>query len=179
MRIGSQQDLASEFGGTFVSTESGARGDNVLASYFCCEEQRQDEERLNRSDRLRHFVPTDEIEDVSSDDMSSGPRFVALPKGMSLEQAVEKLLRFSPLYAIRLYEWAGARGRFDVLNLLPMLVMKLKVEGIYSREIFQQTPVAGGFSAYRVLRGQVADEHRIIGTEGGIACRIMETLGAF
>ncbi len=179
MRIGSQQDLASELGGTFVSPESGARGDNVLASYFCCEEQRQDEERVNRNDILRHFVSTDEIEDVSSDDMSIGFRFFALPKGMSLEQAVEKLLRFSPLYAIRLYEWAGTRGRFDVLNLLPRLVMKLRVEGVYSKEIFQQTQVAGGFSAYRVLRGQVSDEHRIIGAEGGVACRIMETLNAF
>lgn len=177
MRIGSRQDLAAKFRGTFVSPESGARGNNVLASYFCCQEQREDEDRVNRNDRLHSFVST---EDVSSDgDSSIGPRFIALPKGMSLEQAVEKLLRFSPLYTVRLYEWAGERGRFDVLNLLLRLVMKLKVEGVYSREIFQQTPASGGFSTYRVLKGQVADEHRIIGAEGGIACRIMETLNAF
>lgn len=178
MKIGSKQDLAAEFGGTFVSPESGARGDNVLASYFCCKEQREDERRVNRNDRLRRrFVSEGELPDRS--DKLIGPRFAGLPKGMSLEQAVEKLLRFSPLYTVRLYEWAGERGRFDVLNLLPRLVMKLKVEGVYSREIFQQTPASGGFSTYRVLKGQVADEHRIIGAEGGIACRIMETLNAY
>ena len=65
MRIGSQQDLAAEFGGTFVSLESGARGENVLASYFCCEEQREDEDRIGRNDRLRRFVSTEEIKDLS------------------------------------------------------------------------------------------------------------------
>src|SRR3989338_4199876 len=52
MRIGSAADLASE-GGTFVSPESGARGDAVMASYEYVPEVFEEEERIGASDPLR------------------------------------------------------------------------------------------------------------------------------
>lgn len=51
-RIGSAQDLAQEFGGTFVPDNS-RNGGAVLASYFGCEEAREDDERVFDGDPLR------------------------------------------------------------------------------------------------------------------------------
>lgn len=61
-RIGSAQDLAQEFGGTFVPDNS-RNGGAVLASYFGCEEAREDEERVFGGDPLRRFTPLEEIPD--------------------------------------------------------------------------------------------------------------------
>lgn len=59
-RIGSEQDLAQEFGGMLVPDNS--RNDGlVLVSHFGCEEVREDDERLSAHDRLRRFVPIEAV----------------------------------------------------------------------------------------------------------------------
>lgn len=70
-RIGSEQDLAQEFGGTFVFDNSRNDG-SVLASYFGCEEAREDDERVFGGDPLRRFVP---IEDVPALGQLNGYRW--------------------------------------------------------------------------------------------------------
>ena len=62
-RVGSEQDLAQEFRGTFVPDNSRNDG-SVLASYVGCEEACEDDERVFGRDPLRQFVP---IESVSAD----------------------------------------------------------------------------------------------------------------
>lgn len=198
MRIGSQQDLASEFGGTFVSPESGARGDSVLASYFCCRAQREDEDRVNRNDRLRRFVAEGELADRSDEfeteydvdeeddelflysvDRLAGPRFIK-PETLSPQPIYDMLRLGGPAYVVRAYEMAGERGRFDILNRLPDLVARLKSEGTFSLSLFKQTKIelnGRRFSASAILRGHAADELRVIGPEGGIACQILKALG--
>ncbi len=163
------------FGGSFEKPEKNqSRGDRVFGSTKYTPHVAEEEERLVCSDKLRRFVPVNEL---SAEDPEVGPFFPKLPKGMTAEQAIEKLLRTSPSYVVQLYEMTGARGRFDILNLLPRLVSRLVGEGVYSLQLFQQTRV-GAFSVSRVLRGHAVDERRVIGSEGGIACRILEALKA-
>ncbi|MDP3696647.1 MAG: hypothetical protein Q8R55_01290 [Candidatus Taylorbacteria bacterium] len=163
----------SDFGETFQNPETNqSRRDRVFGSTDYIPDVAEEETRLVANDRLRRFVPVNEL---LAESPEVGPFFPKLPKGMTAEQAIEKLLRTSPSYVVQLYEMTGARGRFDILNLLPRLVSRLVGEGVYSLQLFQQTHV-GTFSAYRVLRGHAADERRVIGSEGGIACRILEIL---
>jgi hypothetical protein len=61
-RIGSAQDLANEFGGTFVPDNSRNDG-SVFGSYFCCEEAREDDERVFGRDPLRRFASLEEVPD--------------------------------------------------------------------------------------------------------------------
>lgn len=61
-RVGTPRELAVEFGGTFVSPESGNRGDSAVhASFFCCEEQQEEEERVFGDDPLRDRIDPEEI----------------------------------------------------------------------------------------------------------------------
>lgn len=60
VRIGSEKDLAQEFGGTFVSDDSRNDG-SVFASYFGCEEVRKDDERVFGRDPLRRFVDVNDL----------------------------------------------------------------------------------------------------------------------
>lgn len=166
----------ADLGGTFVSAESGNRGDAVMASLAYIPEIAEEEARVVANDRLHRFVPTDELEDLSKVDLLAGPRANPLPTGMTTQQAVEKILRVSPRYLIKLYEMAGEKGRLDVLNLLPHVVRKLVDKGVYTPHIFQQTNFFWAFSCYRTLKGFAADERAVIGPEGGIACRILEIL---
>ncbi len=53
VKIGSEQDLAREFGGTFVPDNSRNDG-SVFASYLGCEEALEDDERVFDDDPLRH-----------------------------------------------------------------------------------------------------------------------------
>ncbi|MBI2674425.1 MAG: hypothetical protein HYX22_01680 [Candidatus Yanofskybacteria bacterium] len=69
-RVGSEQNFA-QFGGTFVLDNS--RNDGaVLASYFGCEEAREEDERVFGRDPLRRFVP---IEDVPAIGRLAGRRW--------------------------------------------------------------------------------------------------------
>ena len=59
-RIGSEQNLAQEFGGTFVPDDSRNDG-SVFASYLGCEEALEDDELVFGRDPLRRFTPLDEV----------------------------------------------------------------------------------------------------------------------
>ena len=242
MRTGSAVDLAAEFGGTFVSPESGARGDNVMASTAYIPEIAEEEERVTGRDPLRgrkfssrfgrspfsqleHAVNGDgevtrryravrnlshwplnggtvnleelgsvemdlEISDDEVDDEGFpeacafdpfvGPRFID-PESLSRQPLYDLLRLGGPAYVVRVYEMAGEKGRFDLLNRLPSIVARLQNEGVYSLGLFKQTKVevdGRSFSAVAILRGYAAEELRVIGSEGGIACRILEILGS-
>jgi len=70
-RIGSRQDMAWEFEGTFVPDNS--RNDSsVFASYLGCQEVREDDERVFGRDSLRQYTS---IEDVPAIGRLSGQRF--------------------------------------------------------------------------------------------------------
>ena len=60
-RIGSVQDLASKFGGTFI--EQDGRGDGSLASSEFTPEVDEEDERVFGRDPLRRFVPLEDMPD--------------------------------------------------------------------------------------------------------------------
>ncbi len=188
----------ADFGGTFVSPESGNRGDKgVMASLAYIPEVADEEARLVKNDRLRRFVSDEDLEDRSSEwdteivddgvdedgypvtafasvDILAGPKFIAL-KG-TVDEALTALFRKSPKYVVEAYRMAERTGRLDVLNRLPGVVAELVAEGVYSVTEFQMTPMGDGFSAYRVLKGYASTERSVLGDNSGIACRILKIL---
>lgn len=60
-RVGTPADLAREFSGTFLSPESGARGERALASFFCCEEQQEEEQRVAGGDPLHQRIDPESV----------------------------------------------------------------------------------------------------------------------
>lgn len=167
--------MAQLFGGTFEKPERNqTRGDRTLGSTAYIPDVAEEEKRLVANDKLRRFVP---LEEVPAEDPSIGSRFVD-PDTLSPQPVYDLLKMGGPAYVIRVYEMAGPRGRFDILNRLPHIVAKLKAEGIYCLQAFKETRV-GSFSAYRILRGHAAEERKVIGPESGIACQILRILGDY
>ena len=68
-KIGSAQDLPSEFGGTCVPDNSSNDG-SVFASYAGCEEACEDDERVFERDSFRRCVA---LEDVPDDENAPSP----------------------------------------------------------------------------------------------------------
>ena len=184
------QAIALEMGGCFIS-ESGNRGDaSVMASYEYIPEIAEEDMRVIGNDRLRRFVPEDEIPaveqdielvededgdpDIASVDRSVGPKFIRL-KG-SVDEALAELLGKSPKYAVQAYKMAKDSRRFDILNRIVRVVTVLVHDGAYTLGMFQQTPNGNGFSCYQVLKGYATAERTPDRPEGGIAARILHTL---
>lgn len=163
------------FGGTFEKPERNqSRGDRIFGSTAYIPDVAEEEKRLVANDKLRRLVS---IEEVSAEDSSIGPRFVD-PDTLSPQPVYDLLKMGGPAYVVRVYEMAGPKGRFDILNRLPHIIARLKTEGVYCLQAFKETRV-GSFSAYRILRGHAVDERKVIGPEGGIACQILRILGGY
>lgn len=188
------QAISKETGGCWAPSESGSRGDNVLASWKYVPEAAEEHHRLTRNDKLRRFVSEEDIQDrrdefytsfvedgVDEDgypefanisvDCLAGPKFEKIEG--SVYDALKKLLRKSPAYVIRAYETAEKTGRRDVLVQMAGVVVDLVNEGVYTLQLFQQTPMGSGFSAYQALKGYASKERT---GDRAVAQRILSLL---
>ncbi len=137
--------------GTFIPENRNEPG--CFASMEFTPEIAEEGVRLVRSDRLRRFVPLDQIVDPRTDgyvDIEGAPLVPKLT--MSLQDGLRRLLAAGPRYAVLVYTKACEQHRDDILALLPGVVAELVASGVYNAQEFQQMRGVGQ-SLYRTLKG--------------------------
>ncbi len=132
--------------GTFINPDNRSEP-GVFGSTEFTPEIADEEKRVVRGDRLRRFVP---LEDIPANAVKTIPLFPKLSE--SLESALYKVLAAGPHYAILVYIKARDLERDDILMLLPRLIRQLVGDGVYDAQKFQETGGVGQ-SHYRTLKG--------------------------
>lgn len=166
--------------GTFIPENRSEPG--VFASTEFTPEIAEEEERVTQNDCLRMWCPLENM--WIEDEGEFVPFFPKLPAGMSIAEALAKIITSSPEYAVVVYEKAQREKRTEISALLPIVVDWLVKTGRCSRQAFTETrhkTQRGSWSCLQLLKGYACEELQRQRSgdshERGVAIGVMAALG--